>query len=214
MTVTLKLGADPRRRDEQDNLPAAVAVLTPGETLSITPGTWPGDVKFPSQANVVGSGRDNTTLPGKLEFLGGGNIQSLDLPKGSQLIYGNGGGVFRDLYMDGDAQFTGVGLVTGSDVLSRTETGTLSVTPGAGVSLNLANVTLGPMALGGLSNLINSAITTLTVGGGVVNIVNVAVGTTVAVAAGQLTATNVTIGQSVVLQPGGAMIIPRNVVIS
>lgn len=213
MTVTLKLGANPLNIKEQSTLTAAVAVLAPGETLSITPGNWPGDVKFPPLANVVGSGKDTTTLPGKLEFPGGGNIQSLNLPRGSELIYGNGGGVFFDLYMDGDAQFTGVGLVTGSEVESLTGTGSVSVTIGAGVSINLANVTLGPLALGGLSNLLNAAITTLAVGGGTVSITNVAVGTTVSIAAGQLTATNSTVKQSVTILPGGSMIVPRNVVI-
>lgn len=79
MTVLLTPSPNPDNRKEQRTLVAAVGVLSAGETLRILPGTWPGNVTFPSSVNLVGAGRNNTFLPGRLVFPGGGSITNLEL---------------------------------------------------------------------------------------------------------------------------------------
>lgn len=195
MTVLLTPTPNPFNPKEQDTLVEAVAVLTPGETLSILPGIWPGVVIFPPSVNVVGVNRETVILPGRHTFPGGGNLINLTFPEKSFISYGNGGGIFRSLIMDGDIEFTGEGLITGTDILSLTKTGTVTISPNAGVSLNLTNVTFGPLALAGASNLINSSASQLTTVGGT------------------STLNNVIIQDSLICQPGAATFIQKNVVI-
>lgn len=213
MTVTLTPYADPDDIKEQSTLVEAVNVLMPGETLNIYPGTWPGDVSFPSNSSIVGSGRDNTILPGTLVFPGGGTITGIDLPTSSTLIYLDGTGYFYDLYMDGNAEFRG-GVLYGNEVWSRYETGSVTVTVGAGVSLKMSKVKLGPVAVAGTSFLLNSSVFLLAQGGGTAQITNVKVGSIVNITGGLMTMTNVSVRKSMTILPTGGAIILKNVVVT
>lgn len=207
MTVLLTPSPDPKNTKEQGTLTAAVSVLSAGETLRILPGNWPGDVTFPPQVSLQGSGRDNTILPGKLIMPGGGDIRNLDLPASSELIYGGGSGDFRNLYMDGDATFQS-GRLTGDNVFSRSGQGTVTVIVGGGATINISNSTLGPVAVAGTSSILLSSVFALGQGGGTALIKQVTVGTTIDVQGGVMTAQQVTVQQSATIGSAGGMVIP------
>lgn len=213
MTVTLKTGADPDRREEQDTLSAAVGVLNPGETLIITPGTWPGNVTIPARSSLRGSGRTNTILPGTIKFASGGNITAINFPKNSKLIYDSGVGNFSNLILDGDVEFNG-GRITGSDVISTVVgTPTRVATSKLGASVNLTGGALGLVTLAGVSSLLRSSAYLLVQTNGETTLNEVVITTTITVRQGKMRLTETTIGDYLQVYPQGSAILNNSVII-
>jgi hypothetical protein len=77
MPILLLPNPDPDRHNEKGSLPSAVAALANNDILTIVPGTWPGNVTFPSNPLVVGANRLTTILPGVSVFPNGATIKDV-----------------------------------------------------------------------------------------------------------------------------------------